>query len=244
MAGGGKGSAMIAFDQKTGAVVWKHGDDHMTHATPVVTSIHGVRQVIFFLQSGLVSVNEQDGKELWRYAFPFRVSTEITPVVGGDIVFCSAGYDVGSGACQITKTDSGFEAKELWRVHGNKDVVTQWSTPVEHNGYLYGMFSAKKFGTGPLKCVELKTGTVKWEQEGFGVGNVIMARDQIIALTDNGQVVIVEPYPAAYKEVARFKAVQGKCWSTPALSNGRLYVRSVKEGACFDVRGKATAKAF
>jgi outer membrane protein assembly factor BamB len=243
VAGGGKGSTMIAFDQRTGAVVWKRGGDRMTHATPVVTTIHGVAQVIFFLQSGLVSANEQDGKELWRYAFPFRVSTEITPVVGGDVVFCSAGYDVGSGACQILKTNGGFEAKELWRAHGNKDVVTQWSTPVERNGHLYGMFSAKKFGAGPLKCVEMKTGMVKWEQEGFGVGNVILAGDQLIALTDNGQVVVVEPNSAAYKEVARFKAVQGKCWSTPALSNGHLYVRSVKEGACFDLRGKATADA-
>jgi hypothetical protein len=105
------------------------------------------------------------------------------------------------------------------------------------------MFSAKKFGAGPLKCVEMKTGMVKWEQEGFGVGNVILAGDQLIALTDNGQVVVVEPNSAAYKEVARFKAVQGKCWSTPALSNGHLYVRSVKEGVCFDLRGKATADA-
>jgi outer membrane protein assembly factor BamB len=41
--------------------------------------------------------------------------------------------------------------------------------------------------------------------------------------------------PEAYKEVVRFKAVAGKCWSTPALSNGRLFVRSTKEGACFDL---------
>jgi outer membrane protein assembly factor BamB len=243
IAGGGKGRAMLAFDQKTGALVWKGGDDQMTHATPVAATIHGVRQVVFFLQSGLVSVDENDGKELWRYPFPFRVSTEITPVVGGEMVFCSAGYDVGSGACQVSKTAGGFEAKEVWRVHGNKDVVTQWSTPVERNGYLYGMFSAKKFATGPLKCVELKTGAVKWEQEGFGVGNVILAGDELVALTDNGQVVIVDPNPAAYKEVARFKAVQGKCWSVPALSNGRLYVRSVKEGACFDLRSRVSADA-
>ena len=41
--------------------------------------------------------------------------------------------------------------------------------------------------------------------------------------------------PEAYKEICRFKALAGKCWSTPALCNGRLYVRSTKEGACFDL---------
>jgi outer membrane protein assembly factor BamB len=28
------------------------------------------------------------------------------------------------------------------------------------------------------------------------------------------------------------KAVSGKCWSTPAFSNGRVYVRSTTEGVC------------
>jgi len=187
------------------------------------------------MQSGLVSVDAQSGKELWRYAFPYKVSTALTPVVGGDIVFCSAGYDVGSAACQVQKSGNTFSAKELWRIHGNKDLVAQWSTPVLKDGYLYGMFSAKKFATGPMKCVELKTGQVKWEKEGFGVGNVILVGKRLVALADDGQIAIVEADPSAYKEASRFKAVAGKCWSTPALSDGRLYVRSTKEGACFQL---------
>jgi outer membrane protein assembly factor BamB len=235
VAGGGAGQAFLAFDQKTGAVAWKSGEETITHATPAVATIHGVRQIIFLMQSGLVSVDAQNGKELWRYAFPYKVSTALTPVVGGDIVFCSAGYDVGSAACQIQKSGDKFSAKELWRVHGNKDVVAQWSTPVCKDGYLYGMFSAKKFASGPMKCVELKTGQVKWEKEGFGVGNVILVGTRLMALADDGQIAIVEANPSGYKEVSRFKAVAGKCWSTPALSNGRLYVRSTKEGACFEL---------
>jgi outer membrane protein assembly factor BamB len=54
-------------------------------------------------------------------------------------------------------------------------------------------------------------------------------------LTDEGQLVLVQPSPQAYKELARTKAVAGKCWSTPALSNGRLYIHSTKESACFDL---------
>jgi hypothetical protein len=42
----------------------------------------------------------------------------------------------------------------------------------------------------------------------------------------------VAPAPAAYKEIARVKAVAGKCWSTPAFADGRVYIRSTKEGAC------------
>jgi len=158
--------------------------------------------------------------------------TRQMPEVG---IVIPAGYDVGSGACEVTKTGDKFAAKEIWRIHGNKDLVTQWSTPVFKDGYLYGMFSAKKFASGPIKCVELKTGQVKWEKEGFGVGNMILAGNRLIALADDGQVVVIQPDPTAYKEVSRFKGVAGKCWSTPALSKGRLFVRSTKEGAGFDL---------
>ncbi|MBE3123389.1 MAG: alcohol dehydrogenase, partial [Planctomycetes bacterium] len=131
-----------------------------------------------------------------------------------------------------------FAVKGMWAVPGDKEVANHWSTPVCKDGYLYGMFSFKKFGVGPLKCVELATGKVMWEKPDFGAGNVIVVNDKVVALADDGQVVVVEAAPAAYKELARFKAVTGKCWTTPALSDGRLYVRGTKEGACFDVSAK------
>lgn len=234
VAGGGAGQSMLAFDKVRGRVVWRSGDDLMTHATPVVATIDGVRQVIFLMQSGLVSLDVSSGKPLWRFAFPYRTATGCSPVVSGDVVFCTAGYDVGAAACQISRTGNSFEAKELWRLKGNT-VASLWSTPVCKDGYLYGIMSFKRFGAeGPLKCIDLKTGAQKWSQLGFGAGNVVLAGNNLIALSDDGQVVLVEATPAAYKEVARTRAVAGKCWSTPAISNGRLYVRSTKEGACFD----------
>ena len=63
------------------------------------------------------------------------------------------------------------------------------------DGYLYGMISYKKFSDGPLKCVELKTGKVNWEQPGFGAGNVILAGDDLIALSDKGEVVLLQANP-------------------------------------------------
>jgi len=235
VAGGGSGQSMLAFDKVTGALGWKTGDEEMTHATPVVATIHDVRQVIFLMQSGLVALDAGTGRPLWRFSFPYRTATGCSPVVSEDVVFCTAGYDIGGAACQVIRTGNDFEAKELWRIKGNSTVASLWSTPVCKDGYLYGMISYKKFATGPLKCVELKTGAVKWEQPGFGAGNVLLADKTLVALSDNGQVVLVEASPAGYKELARTKAVGGKCWSTPALSNGKLYVRSTKEGACLDL---------
>jgi outer membrane protein assembly factor BamB len=235
VAGGGAGQAMLAFHKKTGAQAWKSGDAQMTHATPVVATLHGVRQAIFFLQSGLAAVNPQTGESLWDFPFPYRTATACSPVVAGDTVFCTAGYEVGGGACVVSKSGDGFEAREVWRRRGNAQAASLWSTPVHHAGHLYGMISFKQYGDGPLKCLDLRTGEVKWQQPGFGAGNVILAGQHLIALSDDGHLALVEATPAAYREVARFKALDGKCWTTPALANGRLYVRSTKEGACFEL---------
>jgi outer membrane protein assembly factor BamB len=238
VAGGGPGQSFLALNKKTGVVVWKVEDEIITHSTPVVATILGVRQVIFFAKSGLVSVAPGDGKLLWKFPFNFKVSTAISPVVSGDIVYCSAGYDVGSGACKISREDSGLKATEMWKIPGNKPIANHWSTPVCKDGYLYGMFSFKQFKTGPMKCVELATGKVMWEQPDFGPGNVILVNDKLLALADDGQLVLIEAVPAAYKEIARVQAVISKSWSTPAFSDGRVYVRSAKEGTCMDLVGR------
>lgn len=239
--GGGPGQALLGINKNDGKVVWKTQDDLITHATPALATILGERQVIFFTQKGLVALAPKDGAVLWRYDFPFGTSTAMTPVVGGDIVFCSAGYHHTAGAVKITKTGGKFAATELYKLKG-KGNINHWSSPVYKDGYMYGMFSFKQYGDGPLKCMDIKTGKIMWEKEGFGPGNVILAGHKLIVLGDAGQVALVHATPGAYKEIGRIQAVSGKCWSTPALSNGRLYVRSTKEGACFDVTSRVSSR--
>ena len=236
---GAEGGSLIAFNPADGAILWKGENDAMTHATPVVADILGVRQVVFFTQAGLVSADVATGKVLWRFPFQFRVSTAASPVVAGDIVYCSAGYDVGSGAARISKDGDAFKATELWKLTGSAAtkarLLNHWSTPVAKDGYLYGMFGFKDYTKGALKCVELATGKEVWSQADFGPGGVILAGGSLVALSDRGEVVLIDPQPAAYKELARTKAIEGKCWNNPSLSGGRLFVRGTKEGACLDV---------
>jgi outer membrane protein assembly factor BamB len=235
VAGGGKGESLLAFDKKSGMLAWKSGDHLMTHATPIAATIHGVRQIIFFTQDGLIAVTPDTGKPLWDYEFPYKVSTAASPVVSGDIVYCAAGYGVGSGAVKISKKGSGLEAEEIWRLEGNKPVTNHWATPLAKDGYLYGMFGFKEYGDGPVKCVEIETGDVVWEKGGFGPGNLVLAGDTLVALSDAGELVLIAADPKAYKEISRTKVIEGKCWSTPVISDGRIYARSTKEGVCIEL---------
>ena len=234
--GGGSGQSLLAFNRENGKVVWKTGDETATHATPIATTIHGVRQVFFFCTSGLVSIDPQNGAELWRQSFPFKVSTAASPVVAGDLIYCSAGYGVGAGLYKISKSGNGFSSSEVWRK--KNDMFNHWSTPLYHDGHLYGMFSFKKYGDGPLQCIELKSGKIKWSKDNYGPGNVILSGDKLIALADNGELSIVRATPTKYTELARKKILSGKCWSTPILSNGLVLARSTKEAVCIDARAQ------
>lgn len=236
VAGGGEGQALLAFKQSSGEVAWKGQDDGATHATPVLAEIAGVRQAIFFTKQGLVAVLPKTGSVLWRYKFPFRTATAASPVVSGDLVYCSAGYGVGAGLVRITKKGDAFEATEVWRKHNA--LLNHWSTPVVKDGYLYGLFGHAQYNKAPLKCIELLSGEEKWSEAGFGPGGLILSGDRLLVLSDKGQLVLAEANPAAYREVSRMAALGGKCWSTPAVNGGRVFLRSTTEGVCLDAKSK------
>lgn len=88
---GGPGQSLLAFDKTDGKIVWKGEDDLPTHASPVPATIHGVRQVVFFTQKGLVSVASQTGRVLWRHDYDFKTSTASSPIVSGDVVYLLLG---------------------------------------------------------------------------------------------------------------------------------------------------------
>jgi len=225
--GGGADSSMLGLDQVTGKVIWKQGTETPTHATPAFATIHGVEQVIFLCRSGLVSLRISDGKELWRQAFPFKVSSAASPVVAGNHIFCSAGYGVGAGLYEISKTGNVFSSREVWRKRN--ELVNHWSTPLHYKGKLYGIFGFKEYGKAPLQCVDLLTGEICWTKDGFGPGNLIRSDNTLLILSDDGYLVVADATSEKYNERLRRKVLQGKCWSTPTMSNQLLFLRSTEE---------------
>jgi hypothetical protein len=238
VAGGGPGETFLALNPLTGEVVAKSGDDTITHATPVAATIQGQRQIIFFMKSGLTAVEPKTLRQLWHADFPFNVSTAASPVVADDVVYCSAGYNVGAAAFKISKAGAAWKAEQIMRTPGDQKLANHWSTPVLYQGHLYGMFQFKKYGSGPVKAVKLPDGEIRWEKEGFGPGQVVLAGGKILALSDTGELVAAAADPTAYKELARAKVLSGKCWTTPVVSNGLVFARSTKEAVCVDLRGR------
>ena len=225
--GGKTGYALVAFNKKDGGVVWKTYTDRQGYSSPIAATIGGVRQILLFSGTSLVSVSTQ-GKVHWKY--PWRTSYDAniaTPVfVPPDKVFISTGYDIGAAVLKVIVTNGAPDYQEIWK---NKVMQNHFNSSVLHQGYIYG------FDNAILKCIDPNNGSEKWKVSGFGKGSLILADGHLIVLGDSGKLGLVEATPTEYKEIAKVPALHGKTWTMPALADGKLYLRSLKEIAVFDL---------
>ena len=87
--------------------------------------------------------------------------------------------------------------------------------------------------------MEVKTGKVVWTKQNVGKYHAAMLRtgdDKLLMLSDLGDLVLFEPDPKGYKELARSRVVKGEqIWAHPALANGKVYFRDDKELICLKV---------
>ncbi len=231
--------SLMAFNATNGSLVWRSQNEGMTHSTPVLTTLHGVRQLIWATQTGLVSVNPKTGELLWKSSYPFGYSVSLgaSPVVHQDYVFITANYSMRAYAVQIVVANSVQVPQPRWT---NTLQQSHWSTPVAHDGHLYGMFYPDN-ANGELRCIDLATGTTIWATNDFGRSSLLLVGTNLLCLTERGSLVLVAAQTNAYLELARFLAIPGyddaanKCWNAMALSDGQLYIRSTAYAARFNL---------
>jgi outer membrane protein assembly factor BamB len=229
---GGKEAGIVAFDKDTGKEVWKATNDGASYASPVAANIDGVRHVIFFTRQGILSLDPTNGavrfSERWRARIDASVNAA-TPLVVGDRLFFTACYETGAILVQAKK-DS---LKELWS--NDRSLSCHFGTPVHHDGFLYGFHGRQESGT-EFRCVDLKTGKVRWSKEGFGCGNLILVEGHLLVLSEDGDLVLVDCKADKYREKARASVLTGPCRSHLALANGRLYARDNNKLVCWNLK--------
>lgn len=228
---GAKKASLVAFDCKTGDIVWNASEDEASYASPTVAEIDGRRYSLFFARTGLHLVDPTDGRELdflrWRARMNASVNAA-TPLVIGDRVFLSAEY--GTGAIQLRVTDGRFE--QVWT--SQDSMSNHYDTCVYHEGHLYGIDGRQEFGAR-LRCVDWDTGDPKWTEEGFGCAAVLFVSDKLLLWTEKGEIVLADADPTTYRERGRVRIGRMESRAYPALSNGVLYVRATDELCAVDI---------
>ena len=221
--GGTNGAGIVCFEKLTGKVHWKSQDDLAAYAAPMVATLAGIKQAVCFTVTGLVGLNLDDGKVLWRVPIKTSYGRNVsTPVIADNWVVAGS-YQAGLMGVKISADGAGLRAEAAWT---NKAAAMNFSSPIATDRHLYGLGPAKN-----LVCVEIATGQIVWSKDGYfnTAPNVAHASflgvgKNILVCTDAGQLVLIAADPAACRELGRAQ-VCGMNWCNPAYADGRLYVR-------------------
>jgi outer membrane protein assembly factor BamB len=233
--GHASGRALIAYDRTTGKVVWQAGSTTAGYSSPMLASVAGVPQVVLVDGDTLTGHDKSTGALLWQFPWAEThqgINVAQPLVLGGDHIFISSGYSVGCALVGVMPTGERWSASQAWR---NTAMHCKFSSPVAYQDHIYGL------DEGILVCVEAKTGKRKWKEGRYGNGQMLLADDLLAILSETGQLVLVEATPQGHRELAKFQVLEGKTWNVPALVDGRIFVRSDTEMACYDLRADRSA---
>lgn len=221
------GSAGVALNKASGSVAWVSGKSAGAYATPVPMMLGPDRCLAILSRQSLMAVRASDGQVQWSYPWTTLYDVNAAdPIVASNWVFLSSGYDHGCALLSVTAQG----ARAIWQ---NKNIRNHFNSCVLWAGYVYGPDDSG------LRCVKFTTGELKWTYREFGKGSLMVADGKLVALSENGELIIADPSPAAFQPVSRSKVLTGKCWTTPVLANGHIYCRNaVGDVVCLDVSGK------
>ena len=231
---GGKNGTLVALDQQTGKLVWSSGEvkEGAHYSSPLVTEIHGVRQIVQFANASVFGVSIKDGKFLWKYSKPANGTANCcSPIVDQDHVFASSSYGTGGGLARISPMGDGFSADQ---VYFEKKMSCHHGGIVKVGDWMYSN------GDGPLICMDFLTGKIMWQNRSVGKGAIVAADGMLYLLSENHEVALVDASPGGYQERGRFKVKShGRpSWAHPVVAGGRLYIRDQESLTAFDVQSR------
>lgn len=225
---GGRGASVVAYNKLTGKKLWGALDDKAAYTSPMLVTLAGRRQILVVTAKRAVGLTPEAGELLWEYPWvtEYDVNSAQPVIVDANRFVLSAGYGHGAALVEIRGEGPRYTARTVWE---NNRMKNKFSSSVLRDGHLYGLDESI------LACMDARTGDLKWKGGRYGYGQVLLAGDRLIVITETGELALVRATPERHQELARFSAIDGKTWNVPALDGGRLLVRNTTEMACFRV---------
>jgi len=221
-------SYLMAFDKNTGKDAWQipRASNAVSYSVPCIyKNLKGEDELICLSTGeGVYSVNPLTGKTNWEVADAFDKRTVSSPVIAGGLIFGTTGSGGGGNyVVAVHPPPSPFQAYTI------KKQAPYVPTPVARGKALFLWSDA-----GSITCIDAATGKVHWEGRGHDggfSGSPIRAGDKIYCVSDDGVVVSIAADPKALKVLGKTELGE-MSRSTPAVSGGRLFVRTVSHLFC------------
>jgi outer membrane protein assembly factor BamB len=218
----GKGAGIVAFNADSGVVLWTATEHEAGYSSAVGATFDGQRRAVFLTRAGLVGLDPASGAVIFQRPWRSRSQASVnaaSPVVIGDLIFVSATYDTGAALLRV----KGSQLTELWS--SDDALSNHYATSVHSNGFLYGFHGRQEY-TPSFRAVDLKTGTVKWSEDRFRAGTVMLVGDRLLILRETGELILAPATPDGFRPLARAQILPPTVRSYPALADGFLYARN------------------
>ncbi len=227
----GKGSAIVAFDTKTGEIAWQTLDEPANTSSPLLVASQSGQapDVVFMTSLRVAGLNPLDGSVNWEYPLPFHPSgTAPTPILSGDLIFTST---MDNGTTGIRLKDQQAPEKS-WQA---KDLSGYFSTGVASKDRLFLVTNVlKPIPRADLVCVESQTGKSVWKKTGLGYfhfGLIRTANDKLLLLDDSGKLRLLDSASEKFRELCSGNVCGGTLVS-PVLANGCIFARDADKIVC------------
>lgn len=227
---GGRDAGVVAFDASTGKELWRATSDGASYSSGVVSVLNGKPAAVFFTRNGLLVLNPADGAALHQARWRSRSNASVnaaTPIVEGNRIFVSASY--GTGAMLM----DAASWKPVWS--GDDSLSNHYATSVKAGEFLFGFHGRQEMGQ-ELRCVEWATGKVRWSESGLGAGTILPAAGRLLAVTERGELILLDASADRFRPLARAAVVSGTVRAYPALANGLIYIRNENSLYCIRLK--------
>lgn len=223
---GGRDASVVALDINTGKEAWRTFDDDASYSSPIEVEMDGLRLVVVVTRLNLVGIESLSGKVVFKTPFGKSGPTVngAIPVLvkndQGSFVFVSAAYGVGARWYRI----SNDMIETVWK--NDRSFSSQYSTPVEFQGALFGTAGREDYGNGSFRCFDPSDGKVLWEETDFPVGHTFLVDNHLLVLDCKGSMHVLNANRERFDRIYNGQLFDGDARSMPAVSNGLLYARS------------------
>jgi outer membrane protein assembly factor BamB len=230
---GGPGQALAAFNQRTGALVWKAGDMDHSPSSPIVADVDGQKQLIVFGGDVVAGVDPANGKTLWTHphstSWGLNISTPLWSPAD-HLLFVSSAYNTGSRVLDLRQSNGRTTVAEKWfsnrmRVH--------IGTVIRIGNYVYG--SSGDFGPAFITAIDINSGKVAWQDRSFARAQLLYADGKLVILDEDGNLGLATASPDGLKVLAKAPILDHLSWTPPTLVGTRLYVRDRKNIVALDL---------
>jgi outer membrane protein assembly factor BamB len=231
---GAPGGAVMAFDQRTGAIVWRAHDFKISYASPILIEVDGQQQAVLVMESEVIGIEPGSGALLWAHPHRNATRTNVsTPVWGeGNLLFVSSAYDSVGRMLRLTRNGAATEVQELWT---SRDLRLHVANAVRIGKTLYG--SSGDFGPTTFAAIDVDSGLVRWQQRGFSKASFINAGGRFIMLNEDGELLLASPGDTGLTIHARAQVLTKTSWTPPSMSGTTLFIRDRREIAALDLKG-------